>query len=473
MEALLIPVVLGGAIWAAVVLFRGGLWAGCLAVFAAGCCFSVPFAKWELGPLPLTVDRLLLLVLVGQYLYLRRWGLVERQPFGRTELLLLLFLGMLAVSTFTHDWRARNFQPLAWLAVNYLMPGAVYFVARDSEHSQRTAAATLWFFSLFGVYLALTTLAEYFQLWGLVFPPYIATTAADPAQEFVGRGRGPLLNPVANGLLLSVCLSALLLWRPKWGRFGKAVLFGMVLLFAAAIYATLTRSVWIGGILVIGVIIGLALPWRRRVPLIAAGTAACILLAAFFGEHLLAFKRDKALSARQVAESVELRPILAAIAWRMFLDKPLWGCGYAQYIDEHVNYLADRSTPLALERGRGYIPHNIALSLLAETGLIGLGLATMLFSCWLKHAWRLWRNTALPAWTRQQGLLLLCTLLVYLLNGMFHETAVLPMANMTLFMLAGWTVGWRQTAVYSERRERDCKACESGALAAAGRGDLT
>ena len=130
----------------------------------------------------------------------------------------------------------------------------------------------------------------------------------------------------------------------------------------------------------------------------------------FEPERILAFKRDDALSARETAESVKLRPILARIAWNMYCDRPMLGCGYGQYAREHVNYLADRSTDLPLERARGYIPHNVVFSLLTETGLVGLGLFAAMLFYWACDAWRLWSDVTGPLWARQQGLLLLVAL---------------------------------------------------------------
>ena len=106
----------------------------------------------------------------------------------------------------------------------------------------------------------------------------------------------------------------------------------------------------------------------------------------------MAFKRDEGLSAREAAESVKLRPILARIAWNMFRDRPMLGCGFGQYKSEHVNYLADRSTDLPLEKGRSYVQHNVFLALLAETGLVGMGLFVLLLALWTRDAWRLWRG---------------------------------------------------------------------------------
>jgi hypothetical protein len=48
------------------------------------------------------------------------------------------------------------------------------------------------------------------------------------------------------------------------------------------------------------------------------------------------------------------------------------------------------------------------------------------------------------------GLLTLAALGVYFINGMFHDVSLIPMANMTLFFLAGVTAGLR-----SEIRRND------------------
>jgi O-antigen ligase len=198
-----------------------------------------------------------------------------------------------------------------------------------------------------------------------------------------------------------------------------------------------------GGLFALVLPLGLTLPWSWRWPLLGGGLLVGVLVTVTQWEHLLSFKRDEALAAEKTAESVELRPILATIAWHMFLDRPLLGVGYWQYKTEHLNYLSDRSTNLALERGRGYIPHNVLFSLLTETGLVGLGLFLAMVFCWGRDAWRLWRTAALPLGARQQGLLMMIALGAYFINGMFHDVSVMTMMNLTLFFLAGVTAGLR------------------------------
>ncbi len=162
-------------------------------------------------------------------------------------------------------------------------------------------------------------------------------------------------------------------------------------------------------------------------------------------ESLLSFKRDKDLSAEATAESVKLRPILATIAWQIFCDRPLLGVGFGQYKEENIYYTADRSYDLPLEKARRYVQHNVFLSLLAETGLAGMGSFVAMLGVWGFHAWQLWRTPTAPSWARQQGLLFLALLGCYLPNGMFHEVSLIVMVNMLLFFMAGLTEGLSMT----------------------------
>ena len=240
---------------------------------------------------------------------------------------------------------------------------------------------------------------------------------------------------------------------------GQLLLLLLITLCLAGLACSLTRSVWMGGIFAFGLAVGLALPWSWRLPLLGGGLLVAVLVTVTEWENLLTFKRDEALAAEKTAESVELRPILATIAWHMFLDRPLMGCGYWQYKTEHKNYVSDRSTNLALERGRGYIPHNVVLSLLTETGLVGLGLFLAMILCW-RDAWRLWCDATLPLWARQQGLLMMIALGAYFINGMFHDVSVMAMMNLTLFFLAGVTAGLRpllETAAVESREFAGCR----------------
>ena len=300
-----------------------------------------------------------------------------------------------------------------------------------------------------GVYLAVTAIAEKWELTALVFPSYISSSKFE---EFLGRSRGPLLNPVANGMLLGVCLGAGLMTWPRVPRWGKLLLIVYSALLCVGILCTLTRSTWMGGFFGLSLMIFLVLPRFYRPWFAVAVLLGLATLVATQWEHLVEFKRDKYVSAHDTATSAELRPVLAAIAWKMVCDRPLVGCGLGHYTDQHVNYLADRTGDIPLEKGRGYVQHNVWLSLLTETGILGVTLFALLMITWLQSAWRLWRAGNAPLWMRQQGLLFLIAAANYLINGMFHDMTIIPMVHMILFFLAGLTVNLQTQAAEWEGR---------------------
>lgn len=435
--AILLAIVGAAAlVWGAVVFLRGGLLGGCLAVLLAGTVFGPYFYSLSLGPAPLTLDRLLWGLLIVQALLWRRWGTTEPKPLGKPEICLGLFVAVLFLSTFAHDWRADNNAPLARLLFFYVMPLGMYWVARQIAITERGMAWLLGFFAILGLYLAVTAVTEMKQAWWLVYPQYIATSEYT---EFFGRGRGPLLNPPGNGILIGIGLVSMLLWWPRLNRPGQLVLAATSLLFFAGVYSTLTRCAWIGAGGGLLILLGLTLPRAWRVPVLATSLIVVSLVAATQWERLMAFKRDEAATAQDTAESVKLRPVLARVAWSMFLDRPVLGCGFGQYMDQSKYYLHDRSTDLILEKARPYCQHNVFFALLTETGMIGMGLFAALLYCWTRDAWRLWRCSAVPLWMRQQGLLMLALLGNYLPNGLFHDVSLIPMVNMVLFFLAGTT----------------------------------
>jgi len=419
-------------LWAAVVLVRGGLIGGALLVLLAGSCFGHPFFNLPAGPLPFTADRVLLAVLLMQYAMYRRWGWTDPKPLVSADYALAALVTVLLASTFSHDFLYRKAQPLAQLVFFFLMPTALYWVVRQSPWTRRGARWVLTSLALFGAYLCLTAVAETHGAWAFVVPRYIASPEV---HEFFGRGRGPFLNPVANGMVQSLGLCAALMAWPHLSRPLKLLLVAALPLFAWGIYSTLTRSVWMGTGLGLLIVIGLSTPRDWRLAVLGTAVMISAVTVADSWQQFVAFKRDRDVSVEDVAESAKLRPILAAIAWHMFLDRPIFGCGYGQYIQESPAYLADRTADLPLEKARPYVQHNVFLALVTETGLVGMGLFVALLASWTSIAWRLWRCQSAALWVRQMGLMFLAFVGIYLPNAMFHDVSIIPMVNMLLFFL--------------------------------------
>jgi O-antigen ligase len=121
----------------------------------------------------------------------------------------------------------------------------------------------------------------------------------------------------------------------------------------------------------------------------------------------------------------------------MFKDRPLLGFGFGQYPHEKLSYLSDRSSSLNLEAIRERVSHNTLLTLLVETGIIGLGLYLALLFTWCRDGVRIWLNPSTPPWARRQAVIFVASLCVYFFQLLFHEVTYKPDDNVVVFLLAG------------------------------------
>jgi hypothetical protein len=426
-----------GVVWGSVLLKKTGLLGGCLAVMLVGSCFGYAYFHADVGGFSVTADRVLLALLAVTFVVMGRLGLTERRQLDKLDITLLLFMGVLVISTLSHSWKPSV---LASLLVFNLMAGAIYWLARGAVFSERAVLGMFAAIAGFGLYLAVISILEQQQLLAFVYPRYIATSTFT---EFLGRGRGPLLNPASNGLFLGSGWFCMLMFWPRVNHKGKLLLVVLSLIYGGGVICTMTRCVWAAVLLGLLILIVTNLP-RRWATLFAAAVVlvGCIGIAAKWND-LQAFKRDKDVSVADMSKSAGLRPIFAVIAWHMFLDRPILGCGYGQYPVESKYYLSDRSTQLRLEKARIYVQHNVVLSLLTETGLVGSGLFVLLMLLWFQTGWYTWTCRQAPLIYRQQGLIMVTVLSVYLVIGMFQDLTIAWMANQLIFFMAGVSRGLR------------------------------
>jgi O-antigen ligase len=430
-----------GLLWGTLFVLRGWLPAGCLAFIVAASCFGHAFVQFDLGPVPLTIDRLVLGLLLAAYVAQRRLGRADPKPMAGVDYLVLLFAGVLAISTFAHEWRLtspNDISPVWRLSFGYLMPIALYWMARQSSLTERGIWWVQALLTAFGLYLAITGLAEVSGQWWMVFPSYIS----DPKIGIhFGRARGPMVQAACYGTVLAICLLAAWTWRAKLSRTGQLLLVATLPVFALAIYFTYTRSAWGETVLGLMVVLGLTLRGRLRWAVLA-GIAACGLIAvAAKWDSLLGFKREQ--SADETRKSAHMRGSFAYASWLMFQDRPLLGCGFGHYRREVLPYLSDRSSDLDLESIRGYVHHNTLLCLLVETGLVGAAMFLALLIGWVRAAWQLYRSPLAPEWVKTQAILLLAALATHMCQLLSRDVSYTALENMLVFFLAGVTMGLR------------------------------
>ena len=436
---LLIPIAAAVlAVWLVWFAVRGSLIAGCLAYLLVASCFGYPFLHFDLGPTVVTLDRLVIVGLSAAYIVQRALRRTDPKTLETIDKLLLALLAVLTFSTLTHDWHVGpgcDAPPLWRLATGFMMPGIIYWIARQSWLIERRVTLVHGALACFGVYLAATGLAEVTHQWWLVFPKYIA----DPAVGLhFGRARGPMVQAVSYGLFLGINMLAAFVWRSRWNRTGQIFWLIVIASELAALACTYTRSIWIGTALAIVVALALTLRGIWRPIVLGALVSSALVMSVVQLDSLTNLQREG--SATEARTSADMRASFAYVSWQMFLDRPILGFGFGQFYREKLPYLSDRSTPLQLELIRDFIHHNTYLSLLTETGLVGLGLYLAILIAWARRGWRLARSDN-PAWMRAHGVLLLGALATYVVQMMFHEVSYTTLDNSLLFLLAGIAVG--------------------------------
>lgn len=450
-------IVVAGVVWSVLYARRGSLAFGAVLVVAVGYVLGYNYWHVHVGPLPLTLDRVLVVGLVAASVAQWRWGRLEPKPLAGADWLLAVLLVILGASTLLAGKpvvrAAEGFSPTWRLVMSFVVPAVLYWIVRQARLARRQWIASLAIISALGVYLAFTGLAEIAGEWSLVFPHYIA----DPTLGIhFGRARGPELNAASLGVYLTVCLWCVWFLRPHVRRGWQLALLAAVPLMAIAVGSTLTRSTWLGLVASAAVVGYFQLAHKWRFPLFTIAALGGVLVAAATWNDMIELKREG--TANESEHSVDQRESFAYVSWQMFKDHPVFGVGFGRFYDRKLPYLSDRSQDFELDSLRYLHHHNTLLSLLTETGMIGLAAFGALLVAWARSAWSLVRDTRLPAWVRSQGLLMLAVLVTYLSSALFHDLTLLPSQEWMLFLAAGFTMNLRLAA----RQEGTVALCDQG-----------
>lgn len=414
----------------------GRLMLAICAWFVLVICFDEEFWRAEV-PFFFNVTLSRLFIVVLGMMWMTMWVL------GRTSLRFVkpvLPLMAAILGYFTLSAAVTGFKSVAVASVHYRLIGgywfafAMFFFVLHAIRQERDIRLVLVFLFVTGLYLTFTGWCEHFKIWSLVFPRYIA----DPSIGIHwGRVRGPFVVSATMGLALSFCFFSNLVFARRFVGPARWPVYLAALAMLPPIFWTQTRSVWLG--FLVGAIIWVVFnrQQRSRTATIAILSALAVAVLVFNFENFSSSERSR--GGVTDVEPVYLRLGLAMITWDMFLDRPLLGVGFGHFRDVAPTYARDVSSPF-YQFASPAMEHNSFLSILADTGVVGLALYVGLLIALLRMSVRLYRN--LP----MKGTGLICRdvvvmywvlAAVYLADAMFRETSVHPFTNSIFFGISG------------------------------------
>jgi N-acetylglucosaminyldiphosphoundecaprenol N-acetyl-beta-D-mannosaminyltransferase len=433
-------------VWAAIYAHRGSLVAGCGLMMLVAYTLGHEFWNTQIGPLPITLDRLLLVGLIAACLV--RWRLNKltlRSLTACDYALAGLMFVVVTSAVLSGQPEFNDGMTSKWgrLLAGFIIPTTLYVVIRQLDVSRREWMILLAGFVALGTYLAVTAIFEIGGHWSLVFPRYIA----DPSRGIhFGRARGPELNAVSLGMYLTACFWCTWTLANRIShRWQQLALLVVLPLMAIGIYSSYTRSTWLGLAASGLVVAAIEIPRRWRLPSIAVSAVAGALVLATAWTNIVGLEREG--TASESEHSVDQRKSFAYVSWQMFRDNPVLGVGFGRFYDRKLPYLSDRSQEFELESIRPLHHHNTFLSMLTETGIVGLAAFVAMLVAFTRSAWRLVNANNLPRWTRAQGTLTLAIIANYLCSAMFHDLTLLPSQHLLLFAFAGLATALQQQSL--------------------------
>lgn len=247
-----------------------------------------------------------------------------------------------------------------------ILPFLIFTIVPIAFHERRQRMILLGALVGAGLYLSVTAILEKLNLDALIWPSYITDPGVGIHPD---RSRGPFVEAAANGLALFGCTVAaavaFTVWREGWQR---TVAASVVALGPVAILLTVTRSVWVAGVIGVAVVFLTTAGLRRYLlPVAAAGTAAVLLSLALIPGL------SGQVEERQNDEGpVHERRNTNAAGLRMIADKPFFGFGWDMpYLKLEPYFRQHPDIPLI---GAKAGLHNSYLQYAAALGLVGFGI---------------------------------------------------------------------------------------------------
>lgn len=328
----------------------------------------------------------------------------------------------------------------------YLLPFSMFFLARNIIDGEKEIKKVFIFFSIIGLYLGITGVFEYFQIRELVFPRYIM----HPYMGIhFGHARGPFLSAAVNGAILGMIfymtIHLLFNSNKKWMKFFLSI---TVLFLMITLLFTLNRASWLG-FLLSSLVVPIFFPRMRKILLISIFAVTLVFTFTKTGligkQHVETRVTEKVRERATAMSSVYDRMNLYGTAWRMFIEKPIFGFGFNTFMEYSPKYVRPmEGIPfLGWEDQIGL--HDTWVGIIVEQGLVGFGLFIFIVFNITKAGLDLYQKLPPRSFlSRELAAVFFGMSIVFFVGFQFSDSRFFIFPNSLYFLIAGIVVGLSQ-----------------------------
>jgi O-antigen ligase len=316
-------------------------------------------------PLASSVVPLIGAVTLGAFLLSRkRQSGGSRLGFTSVHLLGLLFIGWLYISNPQAAWLGRDRN---W-TVTFLQLWFLVWLAGELLDSAPKQHVLMWAFAIVTVISAMIALQQ--GTLGKEFDPTLR--AAGLAQGANTAARYFVVAFVFLNYLRTISSNRLL----------RILSIGGMIAAFLGVFITGSRTGMLLLLMALGLLVLLQSQLRYRVQFAVLFTGLLLLLW-FVSDEVFTILASITPSITQGTDTVGLRYSLWKAGWRMWQDHPIAGVGIGMYRFELPKYAQD----LMARRYWDAVTHNTYVQLLAETGVVGLGIFLVMLVKSLHNFW--------------------------------------------------------------------------------------
>jgi len=380
-------------------------------------------------------DRVLIVVIVAIFLIQVMRKEIKISKIGRVEIYMVLFTFLCTMSLILSGANADVSQgENKWLTTLFhitYFPFLTFFIMKQIDYSKQRTKIILVVLCGVGGYLGFTGMCEHFRFDALVWPNYIMDSSIGTHWE---RVRGPFMESVAMGRILTVTLLCVLIMATEYNGIRRLGLYVFAFLEAGAIYFTYTRGPWIGFGAALLIILMFRTKMRR--PGVLLLTAIIIVGMAGTGSKFSFFSDESMLFSRR-GDTVDDRTVSYITQFKMGIENPMFGIGFGRFGAEWNNYFTPiPGIPFSSFDGS----HNTFLGIFAETGIIALFLFLAILYHLFTMSLRTYKSLAAGE-TFEQGLVVITMALavMYILTGFFSDLRWNQLQNNLVFLFFGIT----------------------------------